>query len=145
MRAMGRLNVAVLLWAVATGVAFADQIVYEANLQPSSEVPPTTSKGSGDVKATFDTATKMLKYTVSYQGLTGQAIAAHFHGPAPVGQNAAVQVPVNVPKARQGSVKGEAALTETQIGDLQSGKWYFNIHTEQNKGGEIRGQLMPSH
>jgi CHRD domain len=145
MRAMGKLNVAVLLWAVATGVAFADQIVYKANLQPSSEVPPTTSKGSGDVKATLDTSTKLLKYTVSYQGLTGPATVAHFHGPAPVGQNAGVQVPVTVPSAPQGNVAGEATLTDEQMNDLETGKWYFNVHTAQNKGGEIRGQVMPAH
>src|ERR1700712_201419 len=104
MRAMGRLNVAVLVWSMATGVVFADQIVYRANLQPSSEVPPTTSKGSGDVQATFNTSTKTLRYTVSYQGLTGPATLARFHGPAPVGQNAGVQVPVDVPKARKGRV-----------------------------------------
>ena len=25
--------------------------------------------------------------------------------------------------------------------DLMAGKWYFNIHTAANKGGEIRGQV----
>jgi hypothetical protein len=145
MRAMGKLNAAVLLWAVATGVAFADQIAYEANLRPSSEVPPTTSHGSGDVKVTLDMSTKVLKYNISFQGLTGPATVAHFHGPAPVGQNASVQVPVNVPKASQGSVHGQAILTDEQISELQTGKWYFNVHTAENKGGEIRGQLMPAH
>lgn len=145
MRAMGKLNVAVLVWAMAAGVAFADQIVYEANLRPSSEVPPTTSSGSGDVKATLDTSTKVLTYTVSYQGLTGPATVAHFHGPAPVGQNAGVQVPVGVPKSPRGNVNGQTTLTDEQISDLGTGKWYFNVHTEQNKSGEIRGQLMPAH
>jgi hypothetical protein len=144
MHVMRKLNVAVLLWAVATGAAFADEIVYKANLQPSSEVPPTTSKGSGEVTATLDTSSKVLKWALSYRGLTGQATMAHFHGPAPVGQNAGVQIPVQVPKAPNGSVKGEAALSDAQMTDLQTGKWYFNVHTEQNKAGEIRGQLMPA-
>jgi CHRD domain len=144
MHAMRKLAVVVLLSAVASGAAFADEIVYKANLQPSSEVPPTTSKGSGEVTATLDTSSKALKWTVSYRGLTGQATMAHFHGPAPVGQNAGVQIPVQVPKAPNGSVKGEATLTDAQMADLQTGKWYFNVHTEQNKGGEIRGQLMPA-
>jgi hypothetical protein len=26
--------------------------------------------------------------------------------------------------------------------DLEDGKWYANVHTAQNKGGEIRGQMM---
>jgi CHRD domain len=144
MNAMRKLSVAVLLCAVATGTAYADEIVYKANLQPSSEVPPTTSKGSGDVTAMLDTSSKVLKWAVSYRGLTGQATMAHFHGPAPVGQNAGVQIPVDIPKTPNGSVKGEATLTDAQITELQTGKWYFNVHTEQNKSGEIRGQLMPT-
>ena len=31
---------------------------------------------------------------------------------------------------------------DAQAADLQAGKWYFNIHTAANKGGEIRGQVM---
>ena len=40
------------------------------------------------------------------------------------------------------TLKGEATLTDAQAADLEAGKWYFNIHTEKNKGGEIRGQVM---
>ena len=39
-------------------------------------------------------------------------------------------------------IKGEATLTDAQAADLQAGKWYFNVHTAANKGGEIRGQVM---
>ena len=35
----------------------------------------------------------------------------------------------------------EATLTDAQASDLMAGKWYFNIHTAANKGGEIRGQV----
>jgi hypothetical protein len=37
--------------------------------------------------------------------------------------------------------EGEATLTDAQASDLMAGKWYFNIHTAANKGGEIRGQV----
>ena len=39
-------------------------------------------------------------------------------------------------------IKGSATLTDTQIAQLEAGKWYINIHTAANKGGEIRGQLV---
>ena len=38
-------------------------------------------------------------------------------------------------------IKGEATLTDAQIADLTGGKWYLNIHTAANRGGEIRGQV----
>ena len=143
MRGIRELNVAVLLWVMATGAAFADQVVFEANLQPSSEVPPTTSKGWGVVKVTLDTSSKVLKWTGSYQGLTGPATMA-LHGPAPVGQNADVQVRLGISRALRGSLEGQTTLSDAQINELETGKWYVNVHTEQNPGGEIRGQLLPA-
>ena len=46
------------------------------------------------------------------------------------------------PRNTPNPLKGEATLTDAQAADLQAGKWYFNVHTEKNKGGEIRGQVM---
>jgi hypothetical protein len=38
--------------------------------------------------------------------------------------------------------KGTATLTDAQAADLQAGRWYINIHTAANRGGEIRGQVV---
>ncbi len=38
--------------------------------------------------------------------------------------------------------KGSAKLTDAQMTDLEAGKWYVNVHTKANPGGEIRGQVM---
>jgi hypothetical protein len=37
---------------------------------------------------------------------------------------------------------GKATLTPEQAKDLVDGKWYFNLHTAANPGGEIRGQVL---
>jgi hypothetical protein len=37
---------------------------------------------------------------------------------------------------------GTATLTDAQAADLQGGLWYINIHTNANRGGEIRGQVV---
>ena len=119
--------------------AFAETVNLKASLKAADSVPPNNSNGTGSLQATYDTANKQLTYTVTYSGLTGNATAAHFHGPADPGKTAGVVVPV------QGSVaspiKGTATLTDAQAADLLAGKWYFNIHTEANKPGEIRGQV----
>ena len=39
-------------------------------------------------------------------------------------------------------IKGEATLTDAQVTAFADGKMYFNVHTDANKGGEIRGQMM---
>jgi CHRD domain len=123
-----------------TPAAFAATETYMADLKGASEVPAVDSKGSGMLNATYDTASKKLTYTVTYKDLSGPAAAAHFHGPADAKTNAGVVVPVK--EITPGTLKGEATLTDAQAADLQSGKWYFNIHTAANKGGEIRGQVM---
>jgi hypothetical protein len=33
-------------------------------------------------------------------------------------------------------------LTDAQAADLQGARWYINIHTNANRGGEIRGQVV---
>jgi hypothetical protein len=120
--------------------ASAAMIEYKATMTGKQEVPPTTSTGSGDVLATLDTKTKQLSYTMTYMGLTGPATAAHFHGPAAAGANAGVAVPIGMPPANPAT--GTVTLTDAQMKDLEDGKWYANVHTAQNKGGEIRGQMM---
>jgi hypothetical protein len=120
--------------------ASAATIDFRATMSGKAEVPPTTTTGSGDVLATLDTASKKLSYTMTYVGLSGPATAAHFHGPAAAGANAGVVVPIgtNPPSPSTGSV----TLTDAQITDLEAGNWYANVHTEANKGGEIRGQMV---
>jgi CHRD domain-containing protein len=135
--ATGTLALAAVL-AVAPA-AFADNVKFKASLKASEEVPPNQSGGTGTLDATYDTASKQLTYTVNYSGLTGNATAAHFHGPAEAGKNAGVVVPVQGSAASP--IKGTATLTDAQAADLMGGKWYFNVHTEANKGGEIRGQV----
>jgi len=118
----------------------AETINLKATLLPTSEVPPNDTKGSGTLAATFDTASKVLSWNVTYSGLSGPAAAAHFHGPADPGVNAAVIVPM--PGSLDSPMKAQATLTDAQAAELLAGKWYYNIHTAQNKGGEIRGQVV---
>lgn len=126
--------------ALSTSPALAETMTYKATLSPQSEVPPHPDlKGSGSVNATFDTASKKLSYTATYDGLTGNATMAHFHGPAPEGKNAGVLIPVS--GAVVSPIEGSVTLTDAQAKDLADGMLYFNIHTDANKAGEIRGQV----
>ncbi|WP_321840757.1 CHRD domain-containing protein [Paraburkholderia bannensis] len=143
MKALRPLQLALALCVLASGAAFADTVALKADLEPSSEVPPRVSHGHGMLNATFDTSTKSLNWNVTYEGLSTPVTAAHFHGPAPVGQNAGVQVPI--PKGELASpIKGSATLNDKQVTDLMAGQWYFNVHTQQNPSGEIRGQVLPA-
>ena len=117
--------------------AMAAMVNLKADLKATSEVPPTDSKGSGSVTATF-TASKQLSWKGTVAGLTGPATAAHFHA-GEAGKNGGVVVPIA--GADKGSFEGSATLTDAQAAELMDGKWYVNVHTAANKGGEVRGQV----
>ena len=129
---------AVAAFVVSAPVS-AETITYTAALKGSAEVPPNASAGTGTATAVLDTATKKLTYTVDYSGLSGPGTAAHFHGPAEATANAPPVIPVSGGVASP--IKGEATLTDAQVTAFAEGKMYFNVHTEANKGGEIRGQM----
>ncbi len=111
-------------------------------LTGANEVPPVTSPGKGEANVDYDKASKKLTYKVIYSDLTGDATAAHFHGPAAPGANAGVVIPIGS-GAPANPTEGSATLTDAQAADLLAGRWYVNVHTKANPGGEIRGQIMP--
>ena len=106
-------------------------------LSAANEVPPNPSTGSGSAKVDVDG--NVVKWSVSYSGMTGPVTAGHFHGPAMPGTNAGVVVPFAGPLASP--ITGTATLTDAQLADLKAGKYYINLHTAMNPGGEIRGQV----
>lgn len=128
--------------ALGTTVAFAGPAFAEkmkATLDAKSEVPPNASAGTGTADIDYDAATKKLSWKLTYSGLSGPATAAHFHGPAEPGKNAGVAVAI--PNATTSPTEGSATLTDAQAADLMAGKYYVNVHTAANPGGEIRGQV----
>ena len=136
-----RFAVAAIVLSVGSLSAFAAQVSLKADLEGSHEVPAKDVAGTGTLTATLDTDTGELKYRVSFKGLTGPVTAAHFHGPAGEGVNAKPQVPVKA-NPIESPLEGTATLSQEQTKDLLDGKWYFNLHTAANPGGEIRGQVV---
>jgi hypothetical protein len=113
---------------------------FEARLTGAQEVPPVNSPGTGAAEVQLNKSTNTLTWKVTYSGLTGPAVAGHIHGPAAAGANAGVVVPFTNITAQP--VTGQATITPAEAADLAAGKWYANIHTAANPGGEIRGQLQ---
>ncbi|WP_316239294.1 CHRD domain-containing protein [Bradyrhizobium sp. SZCCHNR1015] len=139
---MGRTFVHLSLLAVAcvaaAPIARAETVILKSELKAANEVPPNASTASGAAEASFDTATRTLSWKVTYSGLTGPAMGAHFHGPSEAGKNAGIVLPFKSPET---PITGSAVITDAQAADLLAGKWYANVHTQANPGGEIRGQM----
>lgn len=136
-------------------------------LMSSSQVVPagaSTSSATGSIEGTYDRRSKLFNYTLRWTGLAGTIIAngIHLHGtaergyiapPSPLGPwaNGIVQVvPVTITSSnnRTGVYSGQLYVDGVAVkeSDLLSGKYYFDIHTNQNAtvqaAGEIRGQIL---
>ena len=135
-RAAAALTIGTML--ATASPAFAEMMTMKVTLDAAQEVPPNDSAGKGTADVSFDTESKKLDWTLEYSGLTGDASAAHFHGPAAKGENADVAVPIEDPKS---GAKGSATLTDAQAADLTAGRYYINVHTAAHPDGEIRGQV----
>ena len=131
---------ALALCAAATSPSFAADMKVTASLTPSSEVPPAKSQAKGELTGTYDPSTKKLEFTATYSGLTGSPTMAHLHAPAPTGKNSGIEIPIK--GALESPIKGDYTLTDDEAKNLTDGQTYFNIHTEKNPGGELRGQML---
>jgi hypothetical protein len=128
-------------WA---GRAEAAPAHFTVPLTGGEQVPPVETSGKGSADITWDAATRVVTWAVTYSGLSGPATMAHFHGPADKGKNG----PVVVWLSKQGDqapspFSGQATLTADQAQQFTAGEWYVNVHTQAHPGGEIRGQVMP--
>jgi hypothetical protein len=116
-------------------------VSYTASLNGAAETPPTTSSGTGF--GTLSLVGNQLFWTVTYTGLSSDAIASHVHGPAAVGTPAGVLFSIGNPTGTSGTLTGTQVLTTDELDDLLNGLTYVNVHTTTNNGGEIRGQIVP--
>lgn len=120
----------------------AEDATYVALLAGANEVPAVETDGNGAAWIHYDPDTGTLTWTVEYDGLTGPASGAHFHGPASAEENAGVAVNIAPEGDLTSPIEGTAEITEEQAAQLGDGQWYVNVHTEANPGGEIRGQVL---
>jgi hypothetical protein len=137
--------VAVGAFAMAGSPAFALKIPIQATLTGGGEVPPNASPAHGLMQGVFDTDTNTLEWTVTYSGLSGGPIGAHFHGPISYlgltpEENAPIQV--GTPGNLASPFHGVAKIDDVQAKDLKDGRWYFNLHSTKIPGGEIRGPVV---
>ena len=133
---------ALLAVLVSPMAANADLISLEATIDgaQASAGAGTGSTATGFAAITFDDVTNLFSWDISWSGLLGDLAVAHFHGAAPPGVNAAVQV--NFLGLAPGNPSiGSTTITGAQAADLLAGLWYINIHSTLHPGGEIRGQV----
>ena len=132
--------IVVTIAALVVGFVFAGPAAAQnfcAIIDGLQQNPPVATPGSGIGKFTKN-ADNTLSFNITFGGLLGAEIAAHIHGPAPVGVNAGVIFPLPLGSPKIGVI---GPLTPTQCSQLLGGLMYINIHSNLFPGGEIRGQI----
>jgi hypothetical protein len=126
-----------------TGGTAGNTATFNTFLTAMNVVPATTSTATSNVTVLLDRTTGVMTVNGNFAGLTSNATEAHIHGPAAVGVNAPVLVPLTVTQAASGTVSGDVTMTGPQMNDMLSGMTYVDIHSEVFMDGEIRAQLKP--
>jgi hypothetical protein len=139
---MTRIQIPLVLVGLTAAVLFAapaaeaEMMKFKADLKGAAEVPPADSAATGNAEVTVDTDAKKISWTVKVDGLSGEATAAHFHGPASATESAPPVIDMS-----SAIMDGSGDITDAQWAELQAGKYYVNVHTAKFPDGEIRGQL----
>jgi CHRD domain len=129
----------------------------QVKLDSTHEVPqPNVGSSSPTGTATFTPSGNSISYKLTASGLTSPVTTAHIHV-GPPGKAGPVVVPLTISQGSDpSSATGEGSFDESAIkatpdgtkmswndlvSGLSNGSLYVNIHTQNNKPGEIRGQI----
>lgn len=113
---------------------------FGASMSGGNEVPPVSTSATGNYTANYNRVTKVLSYTVTYQGLT--PTMGHIHSvtaTTAAGNNGPVTIPFS---SLTSPITGQTTLTQDQQDAMYAKRTYSNLHTTANPNGEIRGNIV---
>ncbi len=116
-------------------------VLFAAALKGSEEVPAVLTDASGVGFVSYSPGSTKARYQFVVNGLSAPANASHIHT-GTAGNNGGVVVPLTI--VSNNLIQGEIDLTTVPTDffeKLASEGLYVNVHTPNNPGGEIRGQL----
>lgn len=134
---LGSIVAAVIALAAYSSTAWADEV--KVMLSGDQEVPAVMTKAAGSGTITIH-ADKSVSGSVTTTGVV--ATMAHIHH-APPGKAGPVIIPMVKSGEATWSVVPGAKLSDEQFAAYKAGELYVNVHSMENKPGEIRGQLKP--
>jgi hypothetical protein len=145
-----------LVLGIGTNV-LAQTVRLTATLSGGNEAPNAVSTGAAGAAEVFvNTTTRAVSYKVEIFNMPTLTVAGHFHvgGPGVAGPIVVDLTPPQVTDdfSLSGTVSSSQLIPRLAQGirnfddflqALVGGQIYVNMHSSQNPGGEIRGQLIP--
>lgn len=136
---IGLITLAVMLTIQPSSAHAAKATTFIALLNAGQEVPVGTSTAAGVAYMTLGSDDRLC-VALTFGGLGSTLAAAHVHGPAAPGVDAAILFPLPTANPSNTCV---GPLNTDQKRDLRRGLLYLNVHSANLPGGEIRGQIEP--
>jgi len=143
----------------------ANTFVFTADLSPANELPPIAdaeASGSGTATVTMniakDTTGKIVgataKFEIVLKGFpaTTMITISHIHkgdaktaGPVVVDSGMKATEPITLTSGGTTITKDNLTVATDLATDILAnpGNYYYNVHSDKNKGGVVRGQLKP--
>jgi hypothetical protein len=156
---MRRLSLAIagLFVLLVSSQAQAQTVNFTAALSGSNEVPGVLTGSVGTGTVSVNLATRVVTYRIDVYNMPVGTTASHFHVggeglagpvvvnftvPAGISNDFAISGTASatdlVPRAAQGINSWEDFIQALLLGNV-----YMNVHSTNNPGGEIRGQVIP--
>jgi len=128
---------------------------FTATLHGGNETPAVSTGAAGSATATLNATTGVLTYRVEVYNMPVGTTAGHIHvGAAGVSGPTVINFTVSTGISNDYAITGTATSAELTLRAAQGiGSWddfqqalilgnmYINVHSTNNPGGEIRGQL----
>jgi hypothetical protein len=121
--------------AGVSGMATAGEI--KITLSGNQEVPPVQTSASGNGTITVEDD-KSIKGKIIVIGIKPSGV--HIHE-APTGKTGEPIITLEKTGENEWSVPSGAKLTDAQYDAAKAGGLYVNVHSNEHKGGELRGQI----
>ncbi len=122
--------------------------IFAATLNGANEKPTsTTSPATGTFSGSLDNTTRVMSYTLNYQGFPASSpvMMGHLHEVTPSstsGVNGVGGVIVPFGTLTSPIIGTSAALSQARVDSMKNGFFYANLHTAEFPGGAIRGNLV---
>jgi hypothetical protein len=141
---------------LVSGQAQAQALNFTAALSGGNEVPGVSTGSAGTATVSLNQATGVVTYRIDVYNMPVGTTAAHFHvGAAGVAGPVVINFTVVTNISNDFAITGTASATDLVpraaqginswddfVQALQLGNVYANVHSTNNPGGEIRGQVV---
>jgi hypothetical protein len=132
--------------AGCTALSHAQVVTLRATINAAQETPATTSPATGTAIMLYDVKSNTFDLVVTINNFANTVANSHIHEAAP-GVAGAVVTPLGAESVytRSGNTLTATFHNVTYGGDkpkLLQGGAYYNVHSAQFPGGEVRGQLI---